>query len=191
MNDIIKLNLSQTRDALKAKKISAMELTKAYSDAVQTHNPELNAFITLTPEQALANATASDKKIAEGKAGTLEGIPLAIKDLFCTNEVRTTAASKILEHFVPQYESSVTAKLWEAGAVMIGKTNLDEFAMGSSNMTSYFGNVVNPWGKNLVPGGSSGGSAAAVAAGLCLGATGYGYGRVYSPACGVLWYCRY
>ncbi len=137
----------------------------------------LNAFITETPDKARAMATASDARRARGEAGLLEGVPLAIKDLFCTEGVQTTAASHILKGFVPPYESTVTANLWKAGAVMVGKTNLDEFAMGSSNMTSHFGGVENPWkrtGENrkLVPGGSSGGSAAAVAAYMVPGSTG-------------------
>ena len=192
MNDLLKLSLSQARDALKSKKISAKELTTAYLQEIE--KSQLNAFITKTPERALADAEKSDAKIAKGEAGELEGIPLAIKDLFCTNGVRTTAASKILENFVPQYESTVTSKLWQAGGVMLGKTNLDEFAMGSSNTTSYFGNVINPHkandsDKDLVPGGSSGGSAAAVAAKLCLAATGTDTGgSIRQPAafCGIV-----
>jgi aspartyl-tRNA(Asn)/glutamyl-tRNA(Gln) amidotransferase subunit A len=137
----------------------------------------LNAFITEAGEKALAMADASDKRIAAETIGALEGLPLAIKDLFCTKGTRTTAASKILGNFVPPYESTVTQNLWDAGAVMLGKTNMDEFAMGSSNETSAFGSVFNPWraknsNANLVPGGSSGGSSAAVAADLCLAATG-------------------
>jgi aspartyl-tRNA(Asn)/glutamyl-tRNA(Gln) amidotransferase subunit A len=144
--------------------------------AVEQIRP-LNAFITETAEQALAMAAASDARLAKGEAGWLEGIPLAIKDLFCTEGVRTTAASKILGNFVPPYESTVTANLWRQGAVMLGKTNLDEFAMGSSNMTSAFGPVESPWrrkgdNRKLVPGGSSGGSAAAVAARAALAAIG-------------------
>jgi aspartyl-tRNA(Asn)/glutamyl-tRNA(Gln) amidotransferase subunit A len=140
-------------------------------------NPRLNAFITTTPELALAQAEASDKRRVSGEAGLLDGIPLAIKDLFCTAGVRTTAASRILEPFVPPYESTVTQKLLDAGAVFLGKANLDEFAMGSSNITSGFGPVENPWKRagsdaKLVPGGSSGGSAAAVAARIAMGATG-------------------
>ncbi len=140
-------------------------------------NPRLNAFITTTPELALEQAKAADAMIAAGKAGPLTGIPLAIKDLFCTEGVRTTAASKILEPFIPPYESTVTAQLKAAGAVCLGKANLDEFAMGSSNITSGYGPVENPWKRygsdaKLVPGGSSGGSAAAVAARMALGATG-------------------
>src|SRR5262249_37939778 len=134
----------------------------------------LNAFVLETPEQARAMANASDARLAKGEGGPLEGIPIAIKDLFCTKDVRTTACSRILNNFVPPYESTVTAQLWRDGAVMIGKTANDEFAMGSSNETSFCGPVVSPWrrkGANtpLVPGGSSGGSAAAVAANLCLG----------------------
>src|SRR5688572_6242085 len=136
----------------------------------------LNAYVLETPEAAQTMAKASDERIASGKAGPLEGIPLGIKDLFCTEGVRTTACSKILGNFIPPYESTVTSQLWRDGAVMLGKLNNDEFAMGSSNETSCFGPVVNPWrreGSNtsLVPGGSSGGSASAVAARLCLGAT--------------------
>src|SRR5688572_14874745 len=136
----------------------------------------LNAYVLETPEAAQTMAKASDERIASGKAGPLEGIPLGIKDLFCTEGVRTTACSKILGNFVPTYESTVTSQLWRDGAVMLGKLNNDEFAMGSSNETSCFGPVVNPWrreGANttLVPGGSSGGSASAVAALLCMGAT--------------------
>ncbi len=170
------LTLTAARDGLKAKKFSATELARAHVDAVAKAKP-LNAYITETPELALKQAAASDARLAKGEAGALEGLPLGIKDLFATEGVRTTAASKILENFVPRYESTVTAKLLAAGAVTLGKTNLDEFAMGSSNMTSAFGPVENPWrrkGDNrpLVPGGSSGGSAAAVAARTCLGATG-------------------
>ncbi len=194
MSELTNLSLAEARDALRAKKFSAKELTQAYVTAVEQHNPKLNAFITVTSEQAIKGAEASDKKIAAGQAGALEGIPLAIKDLFCTHNVQTTAGSKILEGFKPQYESSVTEKLWAAGANMLGKTNLDEFAMGSSNTTSYFGNVINPWrakdgNKDLVPGGSSGGSAAAVAARLCLAATGTDTGgSIRQPAsfCGIV-----
>jgi aspartyl-tRNA(Asn)/glutamyl-tRNA(Gln) amidotransferase subunit A len=168
--------LAEARDALKAKKISSQELTAALVAAVEAARP-LNAYVTETPEKALAMAKASDARLAKGEGGALEGLPLAIKDLFCTKGVRTTAGSKILGNFVPPYESTVTQNLWNAGAVMLGKTNMDEFAMGSSNETSTHGPVFNPWraknsNANLVPGGSSGGSSAAVAAGLCLAATG-------------------
>jgi aspartyl-tRNA(Asn)/glutamyl-tRNA(Gln) amidotransferase subunit A len=163
--------------ALAERKISSFELTELHNLAVAALNPRLNAYITETPELALAQAKAADARIAAGAAGPLTGIPLAIKDLFCTAGVRTTAASKILAPFVPPYESTVSGKLLEAGAVCLGKANLDEFAMGSSNMTSGFGPVENPWARRgsnakLVPGGSSGGSAAAVAARIAMGATG-------------------
>jgi aspartyl-tRNA(Asn)/glutamyl-tRNA(Gln) amidotransferase subunit A len=176
MSDLISMTLAQARDAIRAKKISSKELTGAFVAAIEKARP-LNAFITEAGEQAMAMADAADRRIAQGKMGALEGLPLAIKDLFCTKGTRTTAASKILGNFVPPYESTVTQNLWDAGAVMLGKTNLDEFAMGSSNETSAFGPVFNPWrannsNANLVPGGSSGGSSAAVAADLCLAATG-------------------
>ncbi len=171
------MTIAQAGAALAAKKISAVELTQAHNDAVAALNPRLNAFITATPELALEQAHAADARIAAGDAGPLTGIPLGIKDLFCTAGVRTTAASRILEPFIPPYESTVSAQLLAAGAVCLGKTNLDEFAMGSSNMTSGFGPVENPWKRagsdaRLVPGGSSGGSAAAVAARIAMGATG-------------------
>jgi aspartyl-tRNA(Asn)/glutamyl-tRNA(Gln) amidotransferase subunit A len=167
--------LAAARAALATKRISARELTEAHLAAIERLK-DLNAYITVTPERARADAAAADARIARGEARPLEGIPLAIKDLFCTTGIRSTAASRILGNFIPPYESTVSAKLWAAGAVCLGKTNLDEFAMGSSNTTSAFGNVVNPWrrrgdNRDLVPGGSSGGSAAAVAARLCLGAT--------------------
>jgi len=175
MSDPTSLTLAEARDLLRAKKISAAELTDAHIAAVEKARV-LNAYILETPEQARAMAKASDAKLAKGEGGPLEGIPLGIKDLFCTDGVRTTACSKILGNFVPPYESTVTANLWRDGAVMLGKLNCDEFAMGSSNETSAFGPVVSPWRRDgsdtkLVPGGSSGGSASAVAAGLCLGAT--------------------
>ncbi len=168
--------LAEAREALRGKKVSATELAKAHITAIEKSR-SLNAFVTETPERALAMAKESDARIASGQARPLEGLPLAIKDLFCTKGVRTTAGSNILNNFVPPYESTVSQNLWDAGAVMLGKTNMDEFAMGSSNETSAFGPVFNPWrarnsNQNLVPGGSSGGSAAAVAACLALGATG-------------------
>lgn len=177
MASLFELSLAEARDALRAKKISARELTQVYVDACEKLNSRLNAYITLTPERALKDADAADARLAKGEAAALEGIPLAVKDLFCTQGVQTTAASHMLKGFVPPYESTVSQKLRDAGSVMLGKTNLDEFAMGSSNTTSYFGNVISPWkatgsDKDLVPGGSSGGSAAAVSARLCLAATG-------------------
>jgi aspartyl-tRNA(Asn)/glutamyl-tRNA(Gln) amidotransferase subunit A len=175
MSELTSLTLKAALDGLKSKSFSAVEITQAHVDAVAAAR-DLNAFILETPEKALEMAKASDARIAKGEAGALEGAPLGIKDLFCTEGVETTAGSKILKGFRPQYESTITTNLWRDGAVMLGKLNLDEFAMGSSNETSAFGPVVNPWRRagsdtKLTPGGSSGGSAAAVAAGLCLGAT--------------------
>jgi aspartyl-tRNA(Asn)/glutamyl-tRNA(Gln) amidotransferase subunit A len=168
--------LAEARDAVRAKKISSRELTESHISAMERAGA-LNAYITKTPERALDMAAQSDGRVAKGDPRPLEGLPLAIKDLFCTKGVRTTAGSHILGGFVPTYESTVSQNLWNAGAVLLGKTNLDEFAMGSSNETSYFGPAINPWrasasNRDLVPGGSSGGSASAVAANLCLGATG-------------------
>ncbi|HEX3709205.1 MAG TPA: Asp-tRNA(Asn)/Glu-tRNA(Gln) amidotransferase subunit GatA [Pseudolabrys sp.] len=176
MNELTSLTLAQARDGLKKKSFSAAELTQTHLNAIEQARA-LNAFVLETPERATDMAKAADARIAAGKAGALEGIPLAIKDMFCTKDVRSTACSHILDSFMPTYESTVTANLWRDGAVLLGKTNNDEFAMGSSNETSHFGPVVSPWRRNgsntpLVPGGSSGGSAAAVAAQLCLGATG-------------------
>lgn len=176
MSDLTKLTLAAALDGLKNKAFSAREITSAYIQEIETANDALNAYVVKTPEKALAMADASDKRIADGSAGALEGAPLGIKDLYCTKGVRTTACSNILGEFTPTYESTVTQNLWDAGAVMLGKLNMDEFAMGSSNETSRFGPVANPWRRTgddskLTPGGSSGGSASAVAAGLCLGAT--------------------
>lgn len=175
MTELTTLTLAEARNRLRKKDLSSAELTAAHLAAIEKAR-SLNAFVLETPEIATEMAKASDARIAKGEGGPLEGIPLAIKDLFCTKGVRTTACSHILDNFVPTYESTVTSQLWRDGAVMLGKTNNDEFAMGSSNETSYFGPVQSPWrrkGSNtpLVPGGSSGGSAAAVAAQLCLGAT--------------------
>ncbi len=176
MTKLTELTIAEARDGLANKSFSADELTRAHIDAIEAANDALNAFILKTPERALHMAAASDKRLRQGEVGALEGIPLGIKDLFCTKGVRTTACSHVLEGFTPTYESTVTANLWAAGAVMLGKLNNDEFAMGSSNETSFYGPVINPWqrkGSNakLVPGGSSGGSSAAVAARLCMGAT--------------------
>lgn len=175
MSALTKLTLAGALDGLAKGEFTSVELTKAHIEAVEAARG-LNAYILETPEKALDMAAKSDARRALGEAGPLEGAPLGVKDLFCTEGVRTTACSKILETFVPTYESTVTSQLWRDGAVMLGKLNLDQFAMGSSNETSYFGPVTNPWrasnsNKALTPGGSSGGSAAAVAADLCLGAT--------------------
>ncbi|WP_439528457.1 Asp-tRNA(Asn)/Glu-tRNA(Gln) amidotransferase subunit GatA [Pannonibacter sp.] len=176
MTDLTNLTLAEARDGLKAKSFSSAELTEAFLGAIEAANPKINAYVAVTGEQARDMAKASDARLAKGEGGALEGLPLGIKDLFATKGVHTQACSHILDGFKPEYESTVTSNLWADGAVMLGKLNMDEFAMGSSNETSYYGNVVNPWRKTgsdqaLVPGGSSGGSAAAVAASLCLGAT--------------------
>ena len=185
------LTIASALDGLAKKDFTAVELTEACIKAMQAARP-LNAMITETPDKALEMAKAADARRSKGEAGLLDGIPLAIKDLFATEGVLTTAASHILDGFKPAYESTATANLWKAGAVMLGKLNLDEFAMGSSNETSYYGPVVNPWrakdGTKLVPGGSSGGSAAAVSAGFALGATGTDTGgSIRQPAslCGI------
>ena len=175
MSALTGLTLKDALEGLKARAFSAEEITRAHIVAVEAGRP-LNAFVLETPDKALDMARASDARIAAGEAGPLEGAPIGIKDLFCTNGVRCTAGSKILGNFIPPYESTVTANLWRDGAVMLGKLNMDEFAMGSSNETSAFGPVVNPWrsrdsNRALTPGGSSGGSAAAVAADLVLAAT--------------------
>ena len=176
MSELTALTLAQARDGLKKKSFSAVELAQAHLAAIEKARA-LNAFVLETAEIAADMAKASDARIAKGEAKPLDGIPIAVKDMFATRDVRTTACSHILDNFVPTYESTVTANLWRDGAVLLGKTNNDEFAMGSSNETSFFGPVISPWrrkGSNtpLVTGGSSGGSAAAVAANLCLGATG-------------------
>src|SRR3954469_958179 len=175
MSDLTKLTLKAALDGLAAKSFSSVELTEAHVDAVAAARA-LNAYVLETPDRAIEMAKASDARRARGEAGRLDGAPLGIKDLFCTKGVRSTAGSRIIGDFKPTYESTITANLWRDGAVMLGKLNMDEFAMGSSNETSAWGPVVNPWraaGGNakLTPGGSSGGSASAVAAELCLGAT--------------------
>src|SRR6201746_1308506 len=174
MTDLTSLTLAEAREGLANKSFTALELTDAHLKAIEAARA-LNAFVLETPEQARSMAKAADAKIAKGDGGPLGGIPLGIKDLFATQDVRTTACSKILGNFVPPYESTVTSQLWRDGAVMLGKLNNDEFAMGSSNETSCFGPVTNPWRRagsdtTLVPGGSSGGSASAVTAQLCMGA---------------------
>ncbi|MEQ9145192.1 MAG: Asp-tRNA(Asn)/Glu-tRNA(Gln) amidotransferase subunit GatA [Parvibaculaceae bacterium] len=175
MTDLTKLTIADARAKLAAKEITAVDLTDAHLKAAESAG-RLNAYVKLTPEKALDMAKQSDERLAKGNAGPLEGIPLGVKDLFCTEGVRTTACSDILDEFTPTYESTVTSNLWRDGAVMLGKLNNDEFAMGSSNETSRFGPCVNPWKAegsetDLVPGGSSGGSSAAVAAHIALGAT--------------------
>jgi aspartyl-tRNA(Asn)/glutamyl-tRNA(Gln) amidotransferase subunit A len=176
MAELTSLTIAEARAGLAKKDFTAVELANAHLAAMEEARV-LNAYVLETPERAEALARAADARLGKGEAGALEGIPLAVKDLFCTQDVRTTACSRILENFEPPYESRVSANLWRDGAVLLGKTNNDEFAMGSSTETSAFGPVISPWrrkGANtpLVPGGSSGGSAAAVAANICLGATG-------------------
>src|SRR5579862_3310024 len=193
MIDLTSLTLAEARDGLAAKSFTSLELTNAHLKAMEAARA-LNAFVLETPDRAREMAKVADSNIAKGEGGPLSGIPLGIKDLFATKDVRTTACSKILDDFVPTYESTVTANLWRDGAVLLGKLNNDEFAMGSSNETSHFGPVVSPWRQrgsrqSLVPGGSSGGSAAAVSAGLCVGATGTDTGgSIRQPAafCGVV-----
>jgi aspartyl-tRNA(Asn)/glutamyl-tRNA(Gln) amidotransferase subunit A len=174
--DLTKLTLTSALSGLGSGAFSSRELTEAFLDAIEAANPALNAYVLVTADKARAMADAADARRKRGEAGPLEGAPLGIKDLFCTQGVRSTACSKVLGAFTPTYESSVTARLFADGAVMLGKLNMDEFAMGSSNETSAFGPVVSPWRRGnsetkLTPGGSSGGSASAVAADLCLGAT--------------------
>ena len=164
--------LAELSQALHSKTLSSVELTQHYLDRIQQHDSLLNSFITVTPELALAQAADADRRLADGSATALTGIPIAHKDLFCTSGVRTSCGSKMLDNFIAPYESHVTARFLEAGSVMLGKTNMDEFAMGSSNESSFYGAVRNPWHTEHVPGGSSGGSAAAVAARLCAAATG-------------------
>ncbi|MCF1449195.1 Asp-tRNA(Asn)/Glu-tRNA(Gln) amidotransferase subunit GatA [Agrobacterium vitis] len=176
MSELTSLTIAEAREKLVSKDITAVELTDAYLGAIEAANGAINAYVTVTPEIARDMAKASDARLASGKAGALEGIPLGVKDLFATRDVHTQACSNILDGFKPKYESTVTQNLWNEGAVMLGKLNMDEFAMGSSNENSFYGPVVNPWRatgseEKLVPGGSSGGSAAAVAARLCAGAT--------------------
>ncbi len=176
MTDLNKLTLAEARDKLRAKDVTSVELTEACLSAIDKADA-LNAFVHKTPEIALEQAKAADARLAAGDAPSMCGLPVGIKDLFCTKGVPSQAASRILEGFTPEYESTVTSNLFEAGSVMLGKLNMDEFAMGSSNETSCYGNAVNPWRRGnddtaLTPGGSSGGSASAVAADLCLAATG-------------------
>lgn len=186
MTDLVKLNISEALELLKSKKISSTDLVKAHIEQMEKHK-DLNAYITDTSEAALKMAEESDKNIASGNMRKLEGIPVGVKDLFCSKDVRTTAGSKILSDFVPPYESTVSGNIAKNGTIMLGKTNMDEFAMGSANITSNFGNVINPWkgpkGESLVPGGSSGGSSAAVSAFMAMATLGSDTGgSVRQPA---------
>ncbi len=171
---MIDLTITEALEQLKSGKISSTELTKAYLDRIEKYGTELNCYITITPERALADAAASDARYAAGSPLPLDGLPIGMKDLFATKGIRTTAASHMLENFVPEYESTVSQKFIDAGTVLLGKTNLDEFAMGTFSKTSYFGAPVNPWQleRKLTAGGSSGGTTSAVAAGLAIGGTG-------------------
>ena len=171
---MIDLTIHAALEKLKSGEISATELTRAHLDRIEKLGGDLNAYITTTPERALADAAAADKRYADGTARVLDGIPIGMKDLFATRGIRTTAASHMLENFVPEYESTVSQKFIDSGSVLLGKTNLDEFAMGTFSKTSYFGAPVNPWQleRKLTAGGSSGGSTSAVAGGLAMGATG-------------------
>jgi aspartyl-tRNA(Asn)/glutamyl-tRNA(Gln) amidotransferase subunit A len=176
LTELTHLTLAAARAGLEKKSFSSIELTEAYLAAIEQANSKLNAYVAVTAHEARQMAEQSDERRARGEAGPLEGVPLGIKDLFATKGVHTQAASHILDSFKPEYESTVSGRLWRDGAVMLGKLNMDEFAMGSSNETSYYGPVINPWraagsNMNLVPGGSSGGSAAAVSAWLCAAAT--------------------
>jgi len=171
---MINLTIKQALKKLKSREIGAIELMNAYMERIEKYNPELNAYITITPERAIADATNAAERIANGTARTLDGIPIAMKDLFATRGIRTTAASRMLENFIPEYESTISQKFIDAGTVLLGKSNLDEFAMGTFSKTSFFGAPINPWKREqkLTAGGSSGGSTSAVAAGLAMGATG-------------------
>jgi aspartyl-tRNA(Asn)/glutamyl-tRNA(Gln) amidotransferase subunit A len=188
--ELYKLTIEEASEKLERGEITSLEIVNSIFERIDQVESKVDAFLTLTKERALAEAAESDKRRKAGKKlSPLDGIPLAVKDLFCTQGVRTTAASKILEDFVPDFESAPTQKLWEAGAILIGKTNLDQFAMGSSTETSAYKNTKNPWDLSRVPGGSSGGSAAAVAADMCLGAIGTDTGgSIRQPAslCGIV-----
>lgn len=172
MTELHQLSLAELSAGLRAKRFSSVELTRHFLQRIQKHNATLNAFITITGDAALSSAEQADRKIAQGSAASLTGLPLAHKDIFCTDGVLTTCASRMLSNFIAPYDATVVTRLRDAGMVMLGKTNMDEFAMGSSNETSWYGPVKNPWDHKKVPGGSSGGSAAAVAARLAPVATG-------------------
>jgi aspartyl-tRNA(Asn)/glutamyl-tRNA(Gln) amidotransferase subunit A len=185
---MINKSLKELAAQLASKQISSVELTREFLNRIERHNPEINAYITLDAEKALAQARTADQRIAKGDATPLTGIPIAQKDIFCAKGWRTTCGSRMLESFISPYDAAVIERFDQAGAVNLGKTNMDEFAMGSSNETSYFGKVQNPWDRERVPGGSSGGSAAAVAARLCAAATGTDTGgSIRQPAalCGL------
>ena len=185
---MLEKTVAELSKALRSREVSSVELTQAYLEKIATVNERLNTYITTCDELALKQASKADQLRADGNQNPLLGIPIAHKDIFCTKNIKTTCGSKMLENFVSPYDATIVSKLNKAGAVTLGKTNMDEFAMGSSNETSYFGSVKNPWDTNKVPGGSSGGSAAAVAADLCAIATGTDTGgSIRQPAsfCGV------
>ena len=187
--NLYELTIHEAHDLLKQKKISSAELTRSVLGRIHDADSRVGAYITLAGETAMAQAEAADHAIGEGRIGPLTGIPLAIKDLICTRGLRTTCASKILENFVPPYDAGVIEKLAAEGAVILGKVNMDEFAMGSSTENSAIGVTRNPWDLTRIPGGSSGGSAAAVAADMCLGSLGSDTGgSIRQPAshCGVV-----
>ena len=189
MSDLLKYDLLGASEAIKSKEISSVELTNAYIEAIEKTS-SLGAYLEIVKDKALEMATVSDENISKGVSRPLEGLPIGVKDMFCTKDIKTTASSKILDNFYPTYESTVTQNLWNDGAVMLGKLSCDEFAMGSSNETAAKGNVINPWlkHKKMSPGGSSGGSAAAVAARSALAATGTDTGgSIRQPAafCGI------
>jgi len=180
--------ISELAAGLRAGEYSSVELTRHFLDRIKKYDPQLNSFISLCEEQALAQAAAADDRLKNGEQGLLLGVPIAHKDIFCTDGVRTSCASKMLDKFIAPYDATVVEKLQQAGVVMLGKTNMDEFAMGSSNETSWYGPVKNPWNTDTVPGGSSGGSASAVAARLAVAATGTDTGgSIRQPAalCGI------
>ncbi len=188
-NELTGRSLSEIAESLKNREVSSEELTRAYLEKIEKLNPDVGAYITVDAEGALEAARAADERLAGGEARPLEGAPLGIKDIFVTEGLKTTCGSKILNNWIPPYEGTPTRKLKEAGAVFLGKLNMDEFAMGSSNETSHFGPVHNPWNRETAPGGSSGGSASAVAAGLCAGALGTDTGgSIRQPAafCGIV-----
>jgi aspartyl-tRNA(Asn)/glutamyl-tRNA(Gln) amidotransferase subunit A len=188
MSELHHMSLTALAAGLRARRFSSVELVEAFLERIEASQATLNAFISVTRERALGDAAAADRALAAGSGGALTGVPIAHKDLFCTQGVRTTCGSRMLGNFISPYDATVVAKLKGAGAVMLGKTNMDEFAMGSSNETSFYGPVRNPWDQRLVPGGSSGGSAAAVAARLVPGATATDTGgSIRQPAalCGI------
>jgi len=186
--DMYQKTIAELAKGLQAKEFSSEELTRSYLERIKRFDPELNSYITVVEDFAIGQARAADERLARGDADPMTGIPLAQKDIFCSNGVRTSCGSKMLDNFIAPYDATVVERFHQAGVVMLGKTNMDEFAMGSSNETSFYGPVKNPWNTKTVPGGSSGGSAACVAARLAAGATGTDTGgSIRQPAalCGI------